>query len=123
MATSFSTIKNRPPNSTKKIQVIEKVIENPVNNVITHYGPYPYGVTNDRQDTVFIDTPMYMLINLIDLLGVYETLQFDTLRLYITNLRTNTNPSVTLAQVYRSTWPQFPPWSSMATSAVFSSGE
>ena len=94
MATSFSTIKNRPPNSTKKIQVIEKVIEKLESGIITHYGPYPYGVTNDRQDTVFIDTPMYMLINLIDKIGIYQTLQFDTLRMYITNLNNNTSVKI-----------------------------
>lgn len=47
---SFSTIRNRPPNSTKRF-ILQQIINNNVekdSNIVTVYGPYPYGSSQDR---------------------------------------------------------------------------
>lgn len=91
MATSFSTIKNRPGNTASRIQVINTTVVQPENNIVMTYGPYPFGVTEDKSDILHQNRPLYMLINLHDTVGVYQTLRFDTIRIYVTNLVGNTS--------------------------------
>ena len=93
---SFSTIRNRPPNSTKRF-ILQQIINNNVekdSNIVTVYGPYPYGSSQDRQETLNQNRPLYFLLNLTDVIGIDKTLRVDTLRFYMTDILSNTNITI-----------------------------
>lgn len=61
---------------------------------MTVYGPYPYGSSQDRQETLNQNRPLYFLLNLTDVIGIDKTLRADTLRFYMTDILSNTNITI-----------------------------
>ena len=85
MPTSFSTVRNRTPNSTRSVTtIINKIEVKPEpNNEVYCCGPYRFGSTQDRKEDLPSNRPLYMLLNLIDWIGLDKTIVFNRMRIYI----------------------------------------